>query len=248
MRQRREAERLLTESASEMTAGDPGGPSSPRGGRSWPGSRYLVLVVALLVVLLIAFLVVEALGPSLLTDPARHLRNDRATAAGLSLALLSADVLIPVPASLVMIANGAVLGLPLGALVSLVGATLATIVGAALGRGGRPLIERVVPAGERAAAERLISRWGVLALVVTRPVPLLSEATAIMAGAARLPWPAVVAAGGLGSAPAAGLYALAGASSVGSDNGILVFAAVILLAAATWLVGRARTGRPSRAG
>jgi hypothetical protein len=49
-------------------------------------------------------------------------------------------------------------------------------------------LERLVTAEERARANRLLERWGTLAIVVTRPIPLLAETVAIMAGASPLGW------------------------------------------------------------
>ena len=91
------------------------------------------LVVAVLAgTSLLLFALVEAAGVPLLTDPLPTLRAAGALAAVLGVALLVADVAVPVPASLVMLANGALFGLLPGAALSLLGGVGATVVGFAV--------------------------------------------------------------------------------------------------------------------
>jgi uncharacterized membrane protein YdjX (TVP38/TMEM64 family) len=73
---------------------------------------------------------------------------------------------------------------------------------------------------------------------VTRPVPLLAEAVAMMAGASRMRASTIAVGAAIGALPAAVLYAVAGALAVSFVNGALVFGAVILLAGVAWLLGR----------
>ena len=68
--------------------------------------RYWLLVVGLLALFLGLFALVEALGVPLLADPWAALERGGAVAAALGVSLLVADVFIPVPSSLVMIAHG----------------------------------------------------------------------------------------------------------------------------------------------
>ena len=98
---------------------------------------YGLVVAALAGTSLLLFAVVEAAGVPLLTDPLPTLRAAGALAAVLGVALLVADVAVPVPASLVMLAHGALFGLLPGAALSLLGGVGATAVGFAVGRRGR---------------------------------------------------------------------------------------------------------------
>lgn len=209
--------------------------------------HYLTIVIVLLVVFLALFALVEAAGVPLLVHPSDYLTGaGPMVAAVLGVGLLIADVVLPVPSSVVMIAHGALFGLVLGAVLSLVGSIGAALVGFAIGRGGGPLLERLVPATERQRADTLLERWGVLAVVVTRPVPMLAETTAILAGASRsMSWPRVGLAAALGSVPAAVLYAVAGSIAAGIGSATLVFALVLGIAAVTWLIERVRSRRRS---
>ena len=110
----------------------------------------------------------EALSLSLLTDPTPWLTEVglwRAAAVGVG--LLVADVFLPIPASLVMVAHGAFFGIIWGTLLSLVGGVAAAAVGFAVGRWGRAKLHRFVPEDEQQRADTLLARWGDLAVVVT---------------------------------------------------------------------------------
>jgi len=204
--------------------------------------RYWLVAGSILVSLLALFLLVEALGVPLLTDPSPWLEEGGAIGALIGVGLLVVDVVLPVPSSLVMVAHGALFGVVIGTTLSVVGSTGAALVGFALGRRGGPLLAGLVPAEERARADRLLARWGTLAIIVTRPVPLLAETTAIVAGASTLEWRRVALAALAGNLPVALVYALTGAVAASFENGALVFGLVfglvLVVAAVSWLVGR----------
>ena len=101
-----------------------------------------------------------------------------------------------------MIANGALFGVTLGTLLSLVGTLGAGLFGFSLGRRGGPLLNRLVPAEEQARANDLLKRWGDLAVVATRPVPILAETVAILAGASPMTWGRMMLATAAGALPA----------------------------------------------
>lgn len=208
--------------------------------------RYLGVVVGMVVALLAMFAVVESLGIPVLTDPQPWLDRGGVAAAATGVGLLVADVALPVPSSLVMVAHGAVFGVFVGAALSLAGSVAATLVGFAIGRRGGGVLDRLVSTEERRRADALLQRWGVLALLVTRPVPILAETVAILAGASSLRWGRTALAAVAGSLPAALLYGLAGAVAASFGDAALVFGAVLVLGGAVWLVGVA-TG-PGRGG
>lgn len=187
---------------------------------------------------MLLFLLVETLDVPLLTDPAPWMSRGGVLAAIIGVGLLIADVVLPVPSSLVMILHGALFGVWVGTLLSLAGSVGAALFGFALGRRGGPLLARVVSAEERARADRLIKRWGALAILVTRPVPIMAETVAIMAGASPLGWGRTAVAAFAGSLPAALLYALTGAAAASLRTEVLIFALVILIASFFWLVAR----------
>ena len=197
-----------------------------------------MIMGGMLVFFLCLFFLVEALGVPLLVDPTPWLNHGGALAAALGVGLLIADVLLPVPSSLVMVAHGALFGVLGGTLLSLLGSTGAAVFGFWIGRRGGRLLESLVAAEERARADLLLDRWGALAIIVTRPIPLLAETVAIMAGASPVGWGRTALAALAGSLPPALLYALTGAAVANFQSASLMFAFVLLVAGIFWVVGR----------
>ncbi len=139
--------------------------------------RYWTVAGRMLAVLLGLFGAAEALDVPLLTDPSPWLDDRGPLAALAGVGLLVVDILLPVPSSLVMVANGAIFGVVAGTTLSLVGSVGVAAVGFGLGRRGGGMLARVVPANERERADRLLGRWGTLAVIATRPAPLLRLAS-----------------------------------------------------------------------
>ncbi len=204
---------------------------------------YWFLLLGMSVLFLALFGLVEALRVPLLTDPtpwleADQLEGGRWLAALVGVGLLIVDVLLPVPASLIMVAHGALFGIVFGTCLSLVGALGAGAFGFYLGRAGSPWLHRVVSEEEHQRADNLLTRWGHLAVIVTRPVPILAESVAILAGTSPMSWGRFLLSTLAGTLPAALLYALTGALAVGLDQFVLIFGLVLVMAGVAWWVGR----------
>lgn len=199
--------------------------------------RYLLIAATLIVFFTILFVIVETLHVPLLSDPTPWMKHGGVVAASVGVGLLIADVLLPVPSSLVMVAHGALFGVLWGTTLSLIGSVGAAIFGFAIGRRGGRLMERIVTPAERERAGDILARWGTLAVIVTRPVPLLAETVAIMAGATTMTWRSLMLASFAGSLPPALLYALTGAAVADLQNTALMFGVVLLVAGVFWLAG-----------
>ena len=175
--------------------------------------RFWIVVVGLMAAMLLIFTVVEALAIAPLVDPTPWLARADGVAASVSVSLLVVDVVLPVPSSLVMIANGSLFGLWLGGLLSLIGVIGAGTLEFVIGRRGDGFLGRVLSEEERARANRLLSKWGLVAIVVTRPVPILAETVVILSGASNVSYPRVLAALLIGSIPMVLLFAWIGAAA-----------------------------------
>jgi uncharacterized membrane protein YdjX (TVP38/TMEM64 family) len=199
---------------------------------------YLAVILAVVAVLFILVRLIDSLHVPLLTNPWPWLEAGGALAGVVGVGLLIVDVALPVPSSLVMIAHGALFGVVVGTLLSLAGSVAAAAVAFGVGRCGGPLLAGLLPDGERASVNRMLDKWGALAILVTRPVPILAEATALAAGTSPIGWRAAALTALAGSLPAALLYAIVGASAASFENHALVFAVVLLMAAAFWLLSQ----------
>ena len=170
---------------------------------------YPTVFAGLVLLFLATFAVVEQLQLPLLTDSRPGLTAGPWTAGVVGVGLLVADVVLPVPSSGVMVVHGAVYGLVAGAILSLIGGTGATVVSFLLGRRSRSTLERLAGPEQQARATALLDRFGVWAILLTRPVPVLSETVAIMAGTGRLAWWQATWTGALGTlVPAIGYAAV----------------------------------------
>ena len=211
-------------------------------------TRYLAVVGSVLTLLLVGFLAAEAFDLPLLTDPTPGLARGGVPGAVLTVALLAADAVLPVPASLVMVASGALYGTVTGALLALGGRVVGAMAGYAIGRRGGPLVARLVPHDGRDRADGLLRRWGPLAIVVTRPVPLVAETMTILAGASSIGWARVALAALVGSVPEAVLYAGWGALARSAGEAARIWVLLLVLAGGLWIFGRWADRRPAAPG
>lgn len=196
--------------------------------------RYWAIAFGMIVVFGGLFALFEGLG--LQFNP----NFDAATplTAGIGVGLLIIDVLLPVPSSLIMTGHGAAFGWPLGTVLSLVGGLGAAVVAFWIGRRGGPLLERLVGEEEQAKADAMLSKWGVLAIILSRPLPMLAETVALLAGASPMRWRTVIVGSLLGNLPPALLYAITGATAASLQNSFLIFGLVIAVAGVFWWIAR----------
>lgn len=201
--------------------------------------RYLWISLALAGTFLACFAIAEALGVPLLTDPMPMLRKAGPLAGVIGVALLIADVVLPVPSSVIMIAHGAIFGVWIGSLLSLIGSVGCSLAGFAMGRAGRETVRRFVTDEEYARASRLLDRWGMAGIVATRPVPILAEVMSIIAGTTpSMSWWQITISSIAGSLPPAIAYAVAGHMATKTIGAIWVFSALMLMSAAMWWFDR----------
>ncbi len=205
--------------------------------------RYALIAGIIAASSLALFAIAQRMNLPIMRDPHAWLEGHGAASGALGVGLLIADVFLPVPSSGVMIAHGALFGAFVGTILSLLGSLGAAAVGFAVGRSGGPLLTRLISPKEHARADHLLERWGALAIVATRPLPVLAETVTILAGASPLGWTRALLAALAGSLPAALLYALAGAAFAGMGSATLVFLGVGMMGGVFWLLGRKRTKR-----
>jgi uncharacterized membrane protein YdjX (TVP38/TMEM64 family) len=148
--------------------------------------RWVVLGVLLCAVIVVPFVIWED-ALALLSRNWLEAPTSRAVVAFVAAALLAVDLALPIPSSFVSAGAVAAVGPVIGAVAIWAGMTLGALAGYALGAGGgTPIVEGFVGRSELERAERLMARFGVAMLVVCRGVPVLAEASVLVAGAARM--------------------------------------------------------------
>jgi uncharacterized membrane protein YdjX (TVP38/TMEM64 family) len=158
--------------------------------------------------------------------------------------LLAADLLLPIPSSLVSAGAVAALGPVLGGAAVWLGMTVGAALGHAVGQsGGQAVALRFVGAAELERAARLHERFGTAMLVLCRGVPVLAEASTMLAGALHMRFGSflfVTSAANLGLSLA---YALSSRLGSGGFAMLAPFALGILVPALALGIVRLSLGR-----
>lgn len=144
--------------------------------------------------------------------------------------LLVLDVIAPVPSSIVITLLGGRLGWLVGWLVAWGGLTAGHLLGYGIGRLWPARFAPDAPDAPTLAV-----------LVISRPVPILAEAAAIAAGAARTPFGHVALAVAAGNVIYAGVLAANGAALIAGDMAGLGVVLPLLVPVAGWALWRYRT-------
>jgi uncharacterized membrane protein YdjX (TVP38/TMEM64 family) len=166
----------------------------------------------------------------------------------LVISLLAADIFLPVPSSAVSTFAGVSLGFQDGFITSTIGMSLGCILGYAAGRFvGRPATARFVGAEQTRRLESLSQRWGDWVLVVTRAVPVLAEASALVAGVGRVRFRRYVVITTFANAGISMAYAAVGAFAANLSSFLLAVAGAVALPGVALLIERRIEGTSSRA-
>ncbi len=158
--------------------------------------------------------------------------ENKSTYALISFLVLSSDILLPVPSSIVMFMNGSVLGFTSSFFLSLTSSLFSSCIGYYLGRctnlGYR----------EQPKAISYIKKYGGMAIVFSRGIPILSESISITSGFNRISFKTYLILNTVGYIPVCFIYSLFG--NLGSDENLflLSFSVSILLSAIVWFFGK----------
>lgn len=159
-----------------------------------------------------------------------------------AIVLLASDLLLPIPATAVMVALGLVYGPLWGGLIGTAGGFLGGALGYGLCRGfGRPLALRILGPDDLLQGERLFARAGGWLVALSRWLPVFPEVIACMAGLARMPRWAFAIALLCGCAPMAFTFAAIG--HAGSEYPILAIALGAIVPPLLWLALRRHVRR-----
>lgn len=178
-----------------------------------------------------------------LSDALLHsARGQGLVAVGLG-GLLAADVVLPVPSSVLSTAAGSLLGFPLATVVIWTGMMVGSAIGYRMGRGAASLgLGSVLGPGEAERAAAAFSRYGAWAIVLMRPVPVLAEASVIVAGFHGMPQRGFALVCALSNLGIAAVYAAIGAWAMGIQSFFAAFLGALALPALAFLGARRLRG------
>ncbi len=158
-------------------------------------------------------------------------------AGGAGVGLLMADVILPIPATIVMSALGSTYGTLFGGLLAALGSILGGLLAYGLARWlGRPAAIFLVGEAGLTQTEALFKKGGAWLVLTSRWLPILPEAVACLAGLARMPFHTFASALVVGSLPMG--FAFAAIGAMASDQETLAIVLSVLLPTVAWLAGR----------
>ncbi|MEM8907208.1 MAG: VTT domain-containing protein, partial [Bacteroidota bacterium] len=156
----------------------------------------------------------------------------------ISYSVLSADILLPVPSSIVMFMNGAILGIFWGAFLSFLAAMTSSIIGYYLGRSTSTFTNRFFSSTESEVALHFLQRYGWMAILLSRGLPILAETISFLAGNLQYRFRTFFWSNFIGLLPVCLLYAWAGHYAFETQSLLIAFAINIVLAALFWFADR----------
>lgn len=194
----------------------------------------LLLIAAVIIVIFLCFPGLEDRIEAWLT----YYKDQPGLFAAVSFCILFSDILLPVPSSIVMFLNGAVLGIAQGAIVSFAAVVSGSMLGYFIGRFSGKAISRFLPQKNKDQADHAFAKYGPVTIIITRGIPVLSEAVSITAGLRHMKALDCLWLNMAGYAPVCLLYAICGNYSAGKYSFFLAFGASMLIALIYWLIGR----------
>lgn len=199
--------------------------------------RWLVVSLVLVTLILVPFFLFESYFEAL---AARVLAGETSTwtAAVAIGALLGADVVLPVPSSLVSAAAGVMLGFWRGAAVVWTGMMVSCLIGYLIGARSSNRARRFVGEDSLRRASAVAERYGSLAIVLCRPVPVMAEASVILAGLMKAPFTPFLATCAWSNLGVALGYAAIGAFSMQVESFLAAFLGAMALPALAALAAR----------
>jgi uncharacterized membrane protein YdjX (TVP38/TMEM64 family) len=205
--------------------------------------RWALLWIVLIGLILVPFILFEARFDQL-AQQLTGSGTSRSLAAGGIFALLALDVFLPVPSSIASTAAGVLFGVARGTVIVWSGMTAGCLLGYFVGLRAVGAARRIVGADSLVRSEALMQKYGESAIVLCRPVPVLAEATVILAGIVRAPFARFVGLTSLANLGIAAGYAAVGAFSIRLNSFLVAFVGALLLPGIVLGISRMTSGRP----
>jgi uncharacterized membrane protein YdjX (TVP38/TMEM64 family) len=204
--------------------------------------RTAILIASVAAAVVLSKLLIEnVMGLSIEAIATVWLSRAGAGTAVTVVALLAADLFLPIPSSIVMVLSGAAFGAFWGGLLSLIGSVGGEWLGFELVRHyGRRASGRIVGDEEIDRLGRVFARHGAAAIAVTRALPVVMETMSVVAGLSTMTRRTFVVASLIGTAPIVFVYAWAGAVSRQTGNALPAAIMLLAVAAFGWVIYRAR--------
>jgi uncharacterized membrane protein YdjX (TVP38/TMEM64 family) len=195
-------------------------------------NRYIFLFLFLCLFTITTFILFEAAGVT--WEGLLKSTDSKLLLALVSVLLLGVDVVLPIPSSLLMISNGVLFGFGWGGLLSLAGGMISSVTGYLIGAKSKRLAAKFSTPEEEEKAKAFLGNYGYLAIVASRPLPVLAESVSIISGTLGLNFRKVVLHSLIGLLPISFIYSMTGAYSTSFDSAALAFVFNVGMAGLLW--------------
>jgi uncharacterized membrane protein YdjX (TVP38/TMEM64 family) len=153
--------------------------------------------------------------------------------------LLAVDVFLPVPSSIVMVLSGVLFGTGIGGMLSLFGSIIGNVLGyEIMQRYGPAFCSRFVKEEDISRIRPMIEKYGAVAVILSRPLPVVMETVSLAAGLCGMPRKKFFASSLIGTFPICFLYAYAGATSMQFRTIVPTMFMLVCIPAIGWIVGQ----------
>ena len=169
------------------------------------------------------------------SDVLHELKENPLQFAIFSFLILSTDIILPVPSSIVLYINGFFLGPISGALVSICGLMVGAVIGYYIGSSGSNYFKPE----KNLKAQKIMSKYGPAAIFLTRGIPVLSESICFVCGYNKINLKRYLILNFIGYLPICFLHSIFG--NLGYEGGgvfLLSFTLSIALSVAFWFFGK----------
>lgn len=147
-----------------------------------------------------------------------------------SFLILATDVVLPIPSTIVMYLNGYVMGILPGFIISMASMMVSSIAGYLIG-------SRLTFTPKSVTSAGIYNKYGQMAILLTRGVPILAETVSIMSGYVKMPFKPFVLYHFIGYIPVCLTYVYLGKFAKDQNAFSLVFLTSIILTILFWIYG-----------
>lgn len=197
-------------------------------------NRYIYIFIFICFFTIATFILFEATGFTF--EGILKNTTSRPLLAVLSVLLLGIDVILPIPSSFVMVSNGVLFGFIGGGILSILGGLMSSMIGYFIGSKGNELARKFSSQTEEAKARTFLEKYGSIAIIASRPIPVLAESVSIMSGTLQWSFKKVIVNSLIGLLPISFIYSLTGAYSTSFDSALIAFLINVGIAGLLWLI------------
>jgi uncharacterized membrane protein YdjX (TVP38/TMEM64 family) len=197
-------------------------------------NRYIYIFIFICFITITTFILFEATGFTF--EGLLENKTSKPLLAVISVVLLGIDVILPIPSSFVMISNGVLFGFMAGGILSVTGGLISSTIGYFIGSKGNRLARKFSSEAEEVKARRFLEKYGSIAIIASRPIPVLAESVSIISGTLNWSFKKVVFNSFVGLLPISFVYSLTGAYSTSFNSAAIAFLINIGMAGLIWLI------------